>query len=196
MPHTKSADGWLSVTEVLNLSIPKPFLNYWFGKWGTAKCEQIKRESQELGTRFHSLVEDYLNGISLSEGANAERMVENLINQFLKPYEVKPLKLEQQYKCEKLKLQGSCDAEIDTNKWKNVTADWKTSNSLDKISVPLQLSMYDYPRKGDGLGVAVRIDKESDKVDVHWYENLKAYNPVWRACIKVARFNKWGLNDK
>lgn len=195
MPHIKSDTGWLSVTEVLSLSIPKPFLFYWYGKNGTEKCEQIKRESQEIGTEVHRLIEDrFKNGeASTSSMGRCIDMEINFWAHFVVPYEVKPIVLENTYKDEKLKLQGTLDAVIDTNKWTNVVADWKTSNSLDKITVPLQLSAYDHLCNGSGKGVAVRIDKEKDKIEVVWYDNLKKYWPIFKACLKVAKYTKFGV---
>ena len=136
MPHKKSEDGWLSVTEVLSLAINKPWLCLWYGKNGTARCEQIKRESQKIGSEVHELIENRFNGI---DDDYTNRMIVNFWEKFVIPFEVKPVFLEQTVKNSKLKLQGTFDAVINTNRGVNVTADWKTSNQLDKVTVPLQL---------------------------------------------------------
>jgi hypothetical protein len=206
MPHQKSEEGWLHVTEVLDLAIHKHFLYYWAGKYGLAKCEQIKRESQELGTQVHELIEWQFKNpdTRLGRESNSHRMVSNFFDQFVAPYEVKPVSLEITLKDPKLKLQGTFDALINTNKGQRL-ADWKTSNSLDKFSVPLQLSAYAHlnrlAEKDAGfeestkMGVVVRIDKKSDKVEIKWYENLDPYWPIFKAAMKVARFLKFGLEE-
>jgi len=196
MPHKKSEEGYLSVTEVLNLSIPKPFLNFWYGKYGTEKCNQIKRESQEIGIEVHKLIEErFKNGEASPGTPRAVQMEVNFWEQFVIPYNVKPIALEKSYKCSKYKIQGTFDAVIDIN-GERYLADWKTSNSIDKVSVPLQLCAYDYLQREEGLiekGVCIRIDKETDKVEIKMYQNLKPYWPVFKHCIAVARYNKWGI---
>lgn len=192
MPHKPSRDGELSVTEVLSLAINKPFLNFWYGRHGTTRCEQIKRESQELGIAVHKEIETYFTtGRCENTDDNVARMTRNFINMFASPQNVKPLALEVELVDKELKLHGSFDAVILTSQGEAV-ADWKTSNQLDVISVPLQLAAYDYLRKGNGRGVAVRIDKTKDKIEVVWYENLKQYWPVFLTCLRLARYIKFG----
>lgn len=195
MPHKESKDGWLSVTEVLNLAINKPFLAFWRGKIGNEAAGRIQRESQEIGLRVHELIESRFKETEMIGNERETRMVNNFWESFVVPYEVKPIRLETTYESKELKLQGTADGEINTNKGEYV-GDWKTSNQLDEIGVPLQLSAYDHLRDGSGKGVAVRIDKVKDKVEVHWYENLKDYWPVYLSCLKVARYVKHGLEDQ
>lgn len=193
MPHVKSEEGWLSVTEVLSLSIPKPFLNFWYGKLGTQKCEQIKRESQELGIEVHSLIEwQFKNPNTRLDGtSNSHRMVNNFWDKFVIPYKAEPLAMEVTLKNNKLKLQGTFDAIVKTENGLFI-ADWKTSNSLDKVGVPLQLSMYNYLHGEDiNEGLAVRIDKETAAIQVVEFNNLKEYEKIWKACLKVARYIKY-----
>lgn len=196
MPHQESKKGYLSVTEVLSLVIDKPFLRYWFGQHGTQLCEQIKRESQDIGNEVHAYIEHrFINGTHEDdkEGYTLQAigMVDNFWNKFVMPWEVKPISLEQTYEDKKLKLQGTMDAHIQTNKGEFI-ADWKTSNSLDKITVPLQLSAYCH-LSGLGVwkGVAVRIDKKTDKVEIKEYSDLAPYWPVFQHALKLARYIKF-----
>lgn len=193
MPHKDSKPGWLSVTEVLNIAINKPFLNYWYGAKGTAECERIKRESQELGIEVHRLIEERFIGKDYTPvvGSRSCQMLSNFWREFVGPYAVEPIELEKTCKDEELKLQGTFDGLVKTSRGERI-GDWKTSNTLDAVSVPLQLSAYDHLENGNGLGLAVRIDKVKDKVEVHWYEDLKKYWPVYLACLKVAKFVKFG----
>lgn len=197
MPHKDSKPDWLSVTEVLNLSIPKPFLVYWYGKLGTQACEIIKRESQELGKAVHQEIEDRFQNPDWTQNGhdNVARMVDNFWNQFVIPYRARPMKLEQTYEDKKLKLQGTLDAIIEAKDVLYI-ADWKTSNQLDKIGVPLQLAAYAYL---SGLhiwrGMAVRIDKEKNKVQVETWDNLDKYWPIFLHCLEVARYVKKGIGN-
>lgn len=174
-------------------------MNYWYGKNGTAECERIKRASQELGIQVHSLIEWQFKNpdTRLSSETNSHRMVNNFWNKFVEPYEVKPKEMEMTLKDNKLKFQGTFDALISTNKG-HFIADWKTSNTLDKISVPLQLSAYAYLLKTTGYGeihdgLVVRIDKESDKVEVKTYDKLESYWKVFRKALALAKFIKFGI---
>lgn len=194
MPHQIVPKDWLSVTQVLSLTIDKPFLRYWFGKYGIDKCNQITRESQEIGTEVHRLIEERFkdNDYTAIEGSNELRMTKNFWKKFVIPFEVKPVELEVTIKDEKLKLQGTTDAVVDTNKGRFLM-DWKTSSSIDKIGVPLQLSMYAYLYgKGIEHGGVVRIDKENDQVEIKWYKDLKQYDLIWKAALKLARWIKFG----
>ena len=198
MPHKDSKPDWLSVTEVLSLSIPKPFLMYWYGKHGTNHCERVKRESQEIGKAFHQEIEErFINpNWTPSNVGNIERMVDNFWNDFVIPHEVKALKLEQTFEDKKLKLQGTLDAIIETNEGRYI-ADWKTSNQLDKIGVPLQLAAYAHlSKEGIWKGLAVRVDKEKNKVQIEKYENLDKYWPIFLKCLDIAKYIKFGIEEK
>lgn len=192
MPHQKSKEGYLSVTEVLGLTIDKPFLAFWRGKIGNELASQIQRESQELGIEVHRLIEERFRNGEASPGIpRAVQMEVNFWEKFVGPWEAKPLKLEESFEDKKLKLQGTLDAILETNKGKFVV-DFKTSNSLDKISVPLQLSMYNYLADGPGQGLAVRLDKKVDKVEIKVYPDLPQYEKIWKSAIKLARWIKFG----
>lgn len=204
MPHIDSEPGWLSVTEVISLGIPKVsvskkgrpyfYLERWRGKIGNEQADMISDNSKKIGTYVHAEIERRFEQKDYTQRTDDRSMVmvNNLWNKFIIPYEVKPIVLEQTYKNEVYKLQGTVDVIADTNKWNNVTGDWKTSKQLDSIGGPLQLSMYDFLRGGDGKGFTGRMDKEKDVVEAVWYENLISYNPIWKAAMKVARYIKFG----
>lgn len=198
MPHKKSPDGYLSVTEVLSLAINKPFLAFWRGKVGNEEAGRIQRESQELGIAVHELIEQqFRDGVTqFAVIGNKERMVNNFWKDFVLPFEVTAEDLEVTLQDPALKLQGTFDARISCIKGRYL-ADWKTSNQLDKVSVPLQLSAYDHlDANNTGKGLAVRIDKEKDKIQVVWYEDLKPYWPIFQDCMRVARYIKFGIEEE
>lgn len=198
MPHKESKPGFLSVTEVLSLVIDKPFLRYWYGKNGTELCEQIKKESQELGINVHAMIESRFNTGEMSVPCTGRQidMVNNLWNKFVIPWEVKPIKLEETYEDEHLKLQGTLDVVLDTNKGQYIV-DFKTSNQLDKVSVPLQLAAY-AQLSGEGIwkGLAIRIDKEKDIIEIKEYKDLTPYWSVFVDCLRIAQYIKFGLQEE
>ncbi len=165
----------------------------WRGKIGNELAGQIQRESQELGVEVHKAIEEKFNACAIGElTPNAQRMLDNFWNKFVVPWEVKPVVLEQTYKNETLKLQGTVDGILRTKKGVFVT-DFKTSNQLDDISIKLQLTMYALlsgHEVWDGLGV--RIDKKLDKVQIKEYKDLKQYLPVVYHAIGLARYVKFG----
>lgn len=190
MPHKQSKPGYLSVTEVLSLSIPKPFLNFWYGKLGTAECERIKRESQEHGTFIHDQIERRFKGEVIDHPA-----VNAFWTQFVEKFNVKPLILEETYEDDELKLQGTLDAICEVNSVPMV-CDWKTSNSLDLISLPLQLAAYAQLSQQEAWkGCAVRIDKKTNKIEVKFYEDLAPYWNQFKQHLAVAKYNKFGIED-
>lgn len=191
MPHKISKPGYLSVTEVLSLVINKPFLALWRGKIGNELAGQIQRESQELGIEVHDLIECRFNGVVKEGSKNAERMVANFWREYVDKYCVKPVLLEETYEDEGLKLQGTLDGVLRTTKGTRIV-DFKTSNQIDKVSVPLQLAAYAYLcRQEVWQGCVVRIDKEENKVEIKWYEDLKPYWVLYLKCLDLAKYIKF-----
>ena len=204
MPHKDCPSGYLSVTEVINLGFPKVnvsksgkpyfYLEQWRGRVGNIKANAITEESKKIGKEFHSQIEYGFNtGRWLAEG-NIGRMVTNLYNYFLRPFYVAPLQLEHTCQDKRLKIQGTYDAAIITNKGEYV-ADWKTSNSWSRPVLGMQLAAYDYLRKGSGKGVGVRVDKEKDVVDIEWFEDLKPYWKLFKHCYEIAKVQKFGMKN-
>ena len=204
MPHKDCPSGYLSVTEVINLGFPKVsvsksgsayfYLEQWRGKVGNERANIITKESQQIGLEFHMQIEYGFNtGRWLAEG-NTGRMITTFYNQFVQPFEVEPLKIEQTYQDKRLKLQGTLDAEAMTNKGEYV-ADWKTSNSWSRPVLGMQLAAYDYLRKGNRKGVGVRVDKEKDVVDIEWFEDLKPYWKLFKHCYEIAKVQKFGMKN-
>lgn len=119
-------------------------------------------------------------------------MTQNFWNKFVIPWEAKPIKLEETFEDKELKLQGTLDAILETNKGIYIV-DFKTSNQLDKVSLPLQLAAYAH-LCGEGVwkGLGVRIDKEKDKVEIKEYEDLTPYWNMFKNCLSLARYIKYG----
>lgn len=209
MPHKESPPGWLSVTEAISWGYPKVkfskegkpyfFLEQWRGKVGNIEADRISKLGKEIGTEFHREIEDrFLNPNWLRHADdNIHRMSCLFWSHFVEPFDVKPILLEpkESYKDEKLKLQGSFDGHVQTNKGEYM-GDWKTSNQLDRITLGMQIAAYDYLYgKKINKGVGVRIDKKSNKPDIEWFEDLRPYFKAFKKVLAVAKLNRYGLEE-
>jgi hypothetical protein len=194
MPHKKSKEGFISVTEALNI-ISKPGLYYWFAKNGWDECQRIKKESQDFGTLVHENIQRLFEGKQLNtSNEQVKQMTTTFWKDFVDEYEVTPLVLEPEepWVSEEHKLQGTPDAIIKTNKGIYI-ADWKTSSQIDKVTVPLQLAAYWMlnPTKHTIVGgVVVRLDKKEDKIQIKWYEDIGQHWPYFKHCLELAHYAK------
>lgn len=195
MPHKKSPPGYLSVTEAIGV-IEKPFLQMWRGKLGNAACNKIQKESRLLGETVHNEIVRQFNGLGFdTKRQDVTDMVARFFKKFVVPYKVVPLSMEPEEPLvdHVLKLQGTYDAVITTPKYPGelIIADWKTSNQLDLVGVPLQLAAYAhlYPQPIKH-GVAVRIDKKTDALDILWYDDVTAFWPHFVHALELARYVK------
>lgn len=195
MPH-KELKGYLSVTEVLNV-INKPYLLRWYGKYGNEKCEKIKKQSQSVGTRVHEEIQRRFNGLDFkTKHKNIRAMVDRFFSEFAIPYKIVPISIEPEepLRDDRLMFQGTYDAVFEMDE-KLYIADWKTSNSIDKVSVPLQLSAYAYlynltynPNPKLDFGIVVRIDKKISKIEWIEYSNLEQYFQLFLSCLNLSRY--------
>lgn len=198
MPHKtvtdKDGNDIPSVTTIIS-TINKPFLNYWYGKYGTAYCERKKRESQEHGTAMHELIEAYLLN------RKTEKQVGILHKGFCEfkkwhkkqNWEIVLLepKVPMQCHCFEYPFQGTFDALVkEYEEYK--LYDWKTSNA-HYPEAGLQLAAYAHlvecnMGKLVNEGTAVRIDKETGKIDPKTYFSLPKYFNVFKSLIPVYQF--------
>lgn len=200
MPH-KEIRGIPSVTQIIG-ALNKPWLHKWYGKYGTEHCEKIKKTSQQFGRRIHSLIEaNILAGrVANSRKFLAGKMVHNFDSwkkkegfRFVCVEPSSPL-ISSEYG-----YQGTFDAIGYLNQSPNMWIfDWKTSNRLDE-TVGLQLSAYAY-LYGEKVGwqhsvwehipngYAVRLDKETGKLETHLFHDLKYYFDVFVSLILPYQF--------
>lgn len=180
---------------------PYWYLEQWRGREGNQKCEITLKEARRIGIEFHRCMEEYFNTNAFeTEDKNVERMMNNFIDKFVIPFNVKAKSTETTHENKKLKLQGTNDVviECDGVDEKGVrhqgeyTLDGKTSSSLDTVGGPIQLAIYDHLRKGSNKGVLVRPDKKTDRVEIVWYEDLEPYKKLIKHINKVARYVRFG----
>lgn len=184
IPHREHPEGFPSVTQLVGL-IAKPALYYWYGAHGTEKCEQIKRESQEIGTAFHKAMSDYLTENTLPENELARRVVD----EWCVKHDLKPVAIEDAAYVENktLKYAGTPDfiGYVDDVP---CVLDWKSSSQMDK-TMALQLGLYAWAwnqmKRKPILtkGIVVRVDKKTHKVEVKEYEDLMSLRPILKGLI-------------
>lgn len=185
MPHIEHALGWPSVTQVLDV-LAKPFLIFWYGKYGTAHCDKVKKEGADVGTMFHTDVENRI--LSKPEqftpiNVQIKRMVDSLFNLWVLPQGIRVLHTEVSLEDKELRFHGTFDAVILMN-GRLYIVDWKTSNQMDEVNHPLQLAAYAYlwnvvhPEAPIDAGIIVRVDKKKafdPTKDIETYDQLSHY---------------------
>jgi hypothetical protein len=182
MPHIEHAKGWPSVTMILDV-LAKPFLIMWYGKYGTAHCNKVKKAGADVGTMFHAAVENRIKGIpALPAKTKTEKQVEHMVNNLFDQWVnlgVEVLHTEMSLEDTDLEFHGTFDALVRIN-GKLYVVDWKTSNQMDEINHPLQLSAYAHlfniiSKEQVNDGIIVRVDKKTFQVQVETYSNLAFY---------------------
>jgi CRISPR/Cas system-associated exonuclease Cas4 (RecB family) len=188
-------DGILapSVTEVLSV-VRKPFLEFWRGKNGNAKCEQILRESQDIGKNLHSMIEAYFRGETLEEHTGPELRMFLLFKKWALESRISPIELELSMESKQYKYHGTCDF-IGKLGDRLVIVDWKTSSMMDDLHA-VQLAAYAQMYKeqfGEVIedGMIVRMDKKAaakKAFEVKEYRLLHNYFDVFEHCLGVWKF--------
>src|SRR4029077_10862660 len=112
MPHTPfiGPDGkdWPSVTEVGDV-LAKPALYRFYADNGWDGAEQIKHDSAAIGQEFHDGIFHRFNGTTTPISLQAEQMVDEFFDEFVKPYQVVPIALEQKVINHAKRYHGSFD---------------------------------------------------------------------------------------
>lgn len=221
MPH-KDVKGTPSVTQIIDV-IDKPFLRFWYGKYGTKECERIKRESQVIGERVHGALESVLRygtSESFPPTSKVEEKADEILKialpqfvDFIKTNELVPVCIEPEepVKSKRYGYQGTPDCIASfAGKPGLVICDWKTSSRYDEV-MGIQTSAYAYAYSEEQgwdeetawhvfkQGLVIRIDKETGKLEPHWIDGLKHYFDVFKHLIPVYHFvhksREWEIPD-
>jgi hypothetical protein len=184
MPHIEHTKGWPSVTKIISV-LDKPGLVYWYGKHGTEKCSQLKREAEEFGTEFHAVIEGWFKGENVFfKDPKAYKLAMEVINKWwaVKPREI--ISLEKEVEHKGLKYHGCFDALIKTDD-RLFLVDWKSSARFYD-TMALQLAGYRMALESMGEevpddGIVVRADKESGKIEEKVFKDLKNYEKEFKA---------------
>lgn len=155
-------ERFTSVTTYLNI-IDKPFLMYWYGKHGTAKCSQLKREAGNIGTLMHDYIMADLNGHPVKASPKIKAMTKHY-RKLKKQWKLKPINVEAVLISKKYKYAGRTDV-IGYVKGSIACVDWKTSSMMSD-EVDLQLAAYNkadtemhWGKHRIERGYVVRFDK-------------------------------------
>ena len=159
-------ERYTSVTTYLNI-IDKPFLMYWYGKHGTAKCQQLKKEAGNIGTLMHDYVMADLKGLTAKAHPRIKGMVKKY-HKLKKKWHLKPIDVEVVLISKKYKYAGRTDC-IGYVKGKIAVVDWKTSSMMSD-EVDLQIAAYNeadtemhWGKHRIERGYVVRFDKVDPK---------------------------------
>ena len=131
-----------SVTTVTSI-LDKPFLRFWYGKYGTGRCQQMSKESQELGKLLHENIHDYFEKKLVGQTPD---LIKIPFDNFLKFVN----KFEPQRDSGETVLYGKGYAGtrdwkgtvLEEGRRKKVILDWKSSKSIDSPEYELQLEAY------------------------------------------------------
>lgn len=214
-----------SVTQIIGI-LDKPFLYRWYGMNGWSACEKVLKEKQELGIKFHSDIENYINWSYKSVGPEPDwdENVQAVID-WADVVEFSPEYLEQHVISHIYKYGGTFDCLGEINN-KPVLVDWKLTGQLSETYV-LQLAGYYQAAKENGLKFSearvvrpYQLEKPALKNEVRQtangykysfkdsnifieerrYESLEKYFDAFLNCRKIWDFlNKkgiWQENDK
>jgi hypothetical protein len=189
-----------SVTEVINV-LDKPFLKIWYGKLGLAAATAYLTETQELGRRVHSAIEEYFRGGEVPELDQREAGMFALFKGWAVESGFSPIELEMHVKSREFLYHGTFDA---IGKFGNddelLICDWKTSSKISD-EYGIQLSAYAQAYKEEhgvsiSNGLVVRVDKKPDAkkpIEIKRFTDLPRYFEMFKHCRKLHDFvNKKG----
>jgi len=185
----KYKHNYPSVTQIIDI-IDKPGLRYWYGKFGIAHCEKIKKSSQGVGQGVHRGIEQYLLGkpfSECSEGLNNDQTVMlSYLVKWVKEKNLKPIAMEEPLYSHKFKFAGTPDVIGTFNGGKTIqVVDWKTdSTPRDKSEDRERAAKYYWQLSGYAIAYeemhAVKINKgyvvrASKKLEfnVYFFSDLK-----------------------
>jgi len=129
---SKYKHGYPSVTQIVDL-LDKPGLRYWYGKYGTAACEEKKRTSQNVGHGVHKGIEWFLRGASFEEASeqldNEQRIMLSYLTEWCSKMQPKVILMEEPLYSHKFQFAGTPDLVCTLDKGKTLTlVDWKTDS--------------------------------------------------------------------
>lgn len=179
MPHSETylkGKRLVSVTQALGI-IRKPFLEKWYGKYGTKRCEQKTRAAVTIGSFIHDCIELYVNGDGGTTIIPTIR-AKNMFHTFREWFDISGLVPEvTEFKVisKKYGYAGTLDAVMKLGD-EYVLYDWKTSSGIYK-EMGWQLAAYAQAYKEQtgieikrGVVVLVSKDKPKHKVTVKEFE--------------------------
>ena len=182
----QKAEGWLSVTEVLDAFIPKGLLD-WYLKTGKKEAKRLSTVAMKIGSRVDELIqEDVLKGnykLSSKDSIEVKNCMEAW-KQFKADYQPVITATQVEVKSEADKLIGHIDLILN-----NRVVDVKCASSI-KPNYWLQVAAYEfmYEKDTEGLGI-LRLDKNlatyqfvtHEQAKVNWTECVDTFDGLLKA---------------
>jgi len=157
-----------SVTGIVDI-IDKPGLRYWYGRYGIAHCESIKKTSQNVGHGVHKGIEMYLRGKPFSECSesldNNQTVMLSYLVKWVREKKLKPIAMEEPIYSHKNKFAGTPDIIGTFNGGKTVSVvDWKTDSvPRDKSEERERVAKYYWQLSGYALAYEEMFDVKVNK---------------------------------
>ena len=179
----QKADGWLSVTEVLDAFIPKGLLD-WYLKTGKKEAKRLSTVALKIGTRVDELIQEDINKYSYKLSSKDPIEVKNCMEawkQFKTDYCPNIQGVQIEVKSDEQKLVGHIDLIMD-----NMVVDVKCASFI-KDNYWLQVAKYADMYKESLCGLAIlRLDKnlgtyQFKKAEIEPRELVKVYDGLLSA---------------
>lgn len=195
MPHTPytSPTGetdWPSVTEVMDV-LSKPGLYQFYAKHGMEGVASILASTGDIGNEFHAGIQARFQGTQeVYTTTSAKEMVDAFFEDFVKPYNVKPITLETKVVSVANRYHGTYDGIVHVTNVPygrgiqgvysgKVLADWKSSNSIyDSHGVQLG-GYWGAEANPPQHGLIVQVKRDDKKVRRKMFQDLKHYHETF-----------------
>lgn len=191
MPHKAvliKGKRYPSITEVLGC-LNKDWKEFWWRKVGFAEADRVSRESAELGTYLHSLVEKHLIGEAVTPRDNRTKKLFELWLDWFTESSYIFVSQEQFITSEKLKTGGTYDCLVRDKEGNLLLIDWKFSKNTEVLR-PVQLAGYSLcfnEKNSEKIknGQIVRIDPKEEKVYPSQIYELKKFEKSFKILRKA-----------
>ena len=187
MPVTKeqAAEGWVSVTQILDFFIPKQLLD-WHLRTGSKEAKRLSTVAKKIGSRVDELIQDDIVKGSYKLSAKDPIEVKNCMeawNQFKQDYQPNVISTQKEVKSEPQKLVGHIDLIIGAT-----VVDVKCASSI-KDNYWLQVAKYLDMLENDINDVAIlRLDKNLGTYQYVVKNNVRELVSVFDGLLEAYRF--------
>ena len=187
MPTTaeQKESGYISVTEVLDMFIPKGLLT-WYLKTGAKEAKRLSTVAMKIGSRVDELIQEDINKGSYKLSSKDPIEVKNCMEawqQFKSDYSPNVTATQKEVLSEEEKVLGHIDLIIDAT-----VIDVKCAASI-KDNYWLQVAKYSdmLPVDVDGVGI-LRLDKNLGTYQYVIKRNVRELVEVFNGLLKAYRY--------
>lgn len=182
----QKAQGWLSVTEVLDAFIPKGLLD-WYLRTGKKEAKRLSTVAMKIGSRVDELIQQDIEHREYKFNSKDSIEVKNCMEaweSFKRDYNPLVTQYQVEVKDEAHKVIGHIDLILN-----NRVVDVKCAASI-KQNYWLQVAAYSemYPPDVDGVAI-LRLDKNlgtyeyktNEQAEVNWTECVEVFDGLLKA---------------